>query len=261
MDHISNAHEQVLLALDQQDRRDLENVRCILDRQFPVCLVHLDRFPARKEARCPSLCGHHVCHDCIRVSKVFRQKPFETVHPDCGDDLWTYENLPGDLPALADRIRRTPIQWRQQHPCHGQNKCEFFYTSDGTCVDPDCTNYFCFTCNTHNHLAGALCTGHQDINQDNDKPRDQLIDFQAPIPAPPAPPSPPTPVTNPVPTPLIGNPTRDNAIRSCRHYWRRNRGMGRGATAGFAKSLSLLYVLGDFRDTSNTMLANFHLAF
>lgn len=180
----------------------------------------------RQQAQCPSHHGHHICHTCVIKNKhMLLVRPSRGFHEDCDDQLWTYRNLPADLQIFADRIGTTTVEWREEHPCSGQQTCHFFSMPDGTCANPDCSNFTCPSCGASDHLLPVPCSLSLDAAITSSgatiarrpAPAEVPLPSQAPVTAPaPAPPSPEV-------TPSTQAASVDPPME-CYHTWERFRG-------------------------------------
>jgi hypothetical protein len=60
----------------------------LLNRQFPVCSVHLERVHVLEQAFCSTHKVHLICHHCVEQNRA------SNVVLPCEDNLRAYQNLP-----------------------------------------------------------------------------------------------------------------------------------------------------------------------
>ncbi|PKK49117.1 hypothetical protein CI102_6211 [Trichoderma harzianum] len=135
----------------------VSNLKQLVEQQFPFCEVHQETVPVRVAAVCPTHTTHAICHECM--AQAFYERPLRSVSRDCNDFLITFTNLPNPSrcePIIA-AFNTVDENWRRRHPCRGERECNSFAKHDGTCANPECTNFFCPRCETTNHLAASPC--------------------------------------------------------------------------------------------------------
>ncbi|KAL6814571.1 hypothetical protein J3E69DRAFT_347539 [Trichoderma sp. SZMC 28015] len=93
------------------------------------------------------------------MAQAFYERPLRSISEHCNDFLVTYTNLPNPsrcepIVAAFNTVAET---WRRRHPCRGEQACNLFAKYDGTCANPQCTNFFCDRCETTNYKADSPC--------------------------------------------------------------------------------------------------------